>query len=127
MKKIALIAVAAMVMLTACTNKETASIDGTRWYYSKVDNGRTITCSMTLQKGGEISIHDKYESYYTAWNDTYNYLITFYSYDGDTHGEITVSESGYSGEKTFSYTLYTNKSKLAATFPSGHSLTLELR
>lgn len=126
MKKLALIAFAAIMLLTACTKDDpAAAINGSRWAYSYTESsGRKITCNLSLRNGGELTITDRYSSHYTEWNDRWRYYIKSYSYDG-TNGTIELrSVSAYTEDGTATFRLNDIKSKMYLSTPKG-SYTLD--
>lgn len=128
MKKLALIAIAALTMLAACTkeNDPAAAIDGSRWAYSYTESsGRKITCNLSLREnGGELTITDRYSSHYTEWNDYWRYYIKSYTYDG-TNGTIELrSGSAYTEDGTATFRLNDIQSKMYLSTPKG-SYTLD--
>ena len=125
MKKLALIAFAAMMILTACTKEEIPTLDGTFWYCSNTDSGgRTRTCSLSLRKnGGELVITDRYSD---LWNDRWQYYVKSYTFDG-TNGTIELrSGNAYTQDGTATFRVNDIQSKMYISTPNG-SFTLDRR
>lgn len=124
MKKLALIAFAAIILLAACTkeNDPAAAIDGSRWAYSYTESsGRKITCNVSLKKGGGIAVTDRYSD---LWNDRWEWSIDSYTYDG-TNGTINLRGKGaYTEDGTATFRLNDIQSKMYLYTPKG-SYTLE--
>ena len=121
MKKLVLIAIAALTMLAACTKEDTTKwIDGTVWTYKLTDGTHKVNVSLSLRKNGELHITDQ-NSYY--WNDNWIYIVRSYDYDGEKSG--TISLGGSAGDGTATFTLNTPKTKMHLSCPKG-SYTLEL-
>ena len=127
MKRILIIA-AAILTLAACTKEDTTKwIDGTQWRYSYTESsGRVKTCSLTLRKGGSLTITDRYSSSQTAWSDKWEYSVTSYTYDGDKSGTIELRGVNYYAEDnaTAKFTLNYNNEKMSISTPNG-SYTLD--
>lgn len=126
MKKLALIAFAAIMLLAACTKDDpAAAIDGSRWAYSYTESsGRKITCNLTLKQGGNLVITDRYSSWQTEWNDRWEYSIKSYTYDG-TNGTINLRKgNAYSEDGTATFKLNDIQSKMYLSTPEG-SYTLD--
>ena len=124
MKKL-LIITAAILTLAACTKEDTTKwIDGTQWRYSYTESsGRVKTCSLTLRKGGSLTITDQ-NSWY--WNDKFEYQVKSYTYDGDKSGTIELRGVNYYAEDnaTANFTLNYNNEKMSISTPNG-SYTLD--
>ena len=127
MKKLLIIA-AAILTLAACTKEDTTKwIDGTQWCYSYTESsGRVKTCSLTLCKGGSLTITDRYSSSQTAWSDKWEYQVKSYTYDGDKSGTIQLRGVNYYVEDnaTAKFTLNYNNEKMSISTPNG-SYTLD--
>ena len=127
MKKLLIIA-AAILTLAACTKEDTTKwIDGTQWRYSYTESsGRVKTCSLTLRKGGNLTITDRYSSSQTAWSDKWEYQVKSYTYDGDKSGTIELHGVNYYAEDnaTANFTLNYNNEKMSISTPNG-SYTLD--
>lgn len=127
MKKLALIAIAAIMLLAACTkeNDPAAAIDGSRWSYSYTESsGRKITCNLTLRQGGGLAITDRYSSWQTEWNNRWEWSIKSYTYDG-TNGTINLRKnSAYTADGTATFRLNDIQSKMYLSTPEG-SYTLD--
>ena len=123
MKKLALIAFAAMIILTACTKEQTPTLDGTSWYVSKTDSGgRKQTCSLSLRhNGGSLTVTD---SHPTLWNNRYEYTVKSYTFDG-TNGTIELrSGSAYTQDGIATFRVNDIQSKMYISTPNG-SFTLD--
>lgn len=122
MKKLALIAIAALTMMAACTkeNDPAAAIDGSRWAYSYIESsGRKITCNVFLKEGGRIAITDRYSSHYTEWDDRWEWSINSYTYDG-TNGTINLRKgNAYTEDGTATFRLNDIQSKMYLSTPQG--------
>ena len=128
MKKLALIAFAAMMILTTCTKEDTATLDGTSWYCSNTDSGgRKKTCSLSLRhNGGGLTITDSYSSWQTSWNNKYEYTVKSYTFDG-TNGTIELrSGNAYTQDGTATFRVNDIQSKMYISTPNG-SFTLDRR
>jgi hypothetical protein len=127
MKKLLIIA-AAILTLAACTKEDSTKwIDGTQWRYSYTESsGRVKTCSLTLRKGGGLTITDRYSSSQTAWSDKWEYQVKSYTYDGDKSGTIELRGVNYYAEDnaTANFTLNYNNEKMSLSTPNG-SYTLD--
>lgn len=127
MKKLALIAFAAIMMLAACTkeNDPAAAIDGSRWAYSYTESsGRKITCNLSLRQGGGLAITDRYSSWQTEWNNRWEWSIKSYTYDG-TNGTIKLKKgNAYTADGTATFRLNDIQSKMYLSTPQG-SYTLD--
>ena len=127
MKKLLIIA-AAILTLAACTKEDSTKwIDGTQWRYSYTESsGRVKTCSLTLHKGGNLTITDRYSSSQTAWSDKWEYQVKSYTYDGDKYGTIELRGVNYYAEDnaTAKFTLNYNNEKMSISTPNG-SYTLD--
>jgi hypothetical protein len=127
MKKLLIIA-AAILTLAACTKEDSTKwIDGTQWRYSYTESsGRVKTCSLTLRKGGGLTITDRYSSSQTAWSDKWEYQVKSYTYDGDKSGTIELRGVNYYAEDnaTANFTLNYNNEKMSISTPNG-SYTLD--
>ena len=127
MKKLLIIA-AAILTLAACTKEDSTKwIDGTQWRYSYTESsGRVKTCSLTLRKGGNLTITDRYSSSQTAWSDKWEYQVKSYTYDGDKSGTIELRGVNYYAEDnaTAKFTLNYNNEKMSISTPNG-SYTLD--
>ena len=127
MKKLLIIA-AAILTLAACTKEDTTKwIDGTQWRYIYTESsGRVKTCSLTLRKGGSLTITDRYSSSQTAWSDKWEYQVKSYTYDGDKSGTIELRGVNYYAEDnaTANFTLNYNNEKMSISTPNG-SYTLD--
>lgn len=128
MKKLALIAFAAMMILTACTKEDTATLDGTFWHCSNTESsGRTKTCSLSLRKnGGELVITDKYSSWQTEWNNRWQYNVKSYTFDGINGTIELLSGSAYTQDGTSTFRVNDIQSKMYISTPNG-SFTLDRR
>ena len=126
MKKLLIIA-AAILTLAACTKEDSTKwIDGTQWRYSYTESsGRVKTCSLTLRKGGGLTITDRYSSSQTAWSDKWKYNITSYTYDGDKSSTIELrGANAYSSDGSARFTLNYDQKKMSLSTPNG-SYTLD--
>lgn len=123
MKKLALIAFAALTMLAACTKDDpAAAIDGSRWSYSHTESsGRKKTCKLTLKKGSSLVITDSYSD---LWNDRWEYSISSYTYNGH-NGTIELRKgNAYTEDGTATFSLNDIQSKMYLSTPNG-SYTLD--
>lgn len=139
MKKLALILLAALT-LAACEKDHSASINNTRWYYKNVEPdyqgyNRIITYSLSLHKGGELLITDKYNGPSTEWNDRFRYYVIDYTLTDETHGTITYRDlnhyyssaiGNYGDTTTHTFILKAKGTKMSLSSPYG-SATLELQ
>ena len=128
MKKLALIAFAAMMILTACTKEKTPTLDGTSWYCSKTDSGgRKQTCSISFRNnGGGLGITDSYSSWQTSWDYKYEYTIKSYTFDGES-GIINLQQANsYTRDGTATFRVNDIQSILYISTPNG-SFTLDRR
>ena len=127
MKRIFIIS-AVILTLAACTKEDTTKwIDGTQWRYSYTESsGRVKTCSLTLHKGGSLTITDRYSSSQTAWSDKWEYQVKSYTYDGDKSGTIELRGVNYYAEDNAAanFTLNYNNEKMSISTPNG-SYTLD--
>lgn len=129
MKKLALIAFAAMMMLAACTKENDNSkwIDGTDWKYSyRNDEGFKKECYLSLRNGGgEASYYYGFPpSYGYAYTDL-RYYVKSYTYDGDKSGTIELRGSNYyANDCTATFTLNYDQKKMSISC-TDFSCTLE--
>jgi hypothetical protein len=125
MKKFVLILMATL-SLAACSKDDSKWIDGTQWKYNYTESsGRVKTCSLTLRKGGNLTITDRYSSSQTSWSDKWEYQIKSYSYDGDKSGTIELrGANAYSSDGTAMFTLNYDQKKMSLSTPNG-SYTLD--
>lgn len=122
MKKLALIAFAAITLLTACTKdpEPVTTLYNTRWAYSYTEyTGRKITCDLTLkEKGGSLLITDSYSGQ-NAWNDRWTYGVYSYTFDG-TNGTIYLQHgNAYTEDGTATFRLNDIQSKMYLSTPNG--------
>lgn len=128
MKKLALIAIAALTMLAACTKDDSTKwIDGTAWKYSyRNDEGFKEECYLSLRNGGgEASYYYGFPpSYGYAYTDL-RYYVKSYTYDGDKSGTIELRGSNYyANDCTASFTLNYDQKKMSISC-TDFSCTLE--
>ncbi len=123
MKKLLLLATV-LLSLVACTKEDpTKWIDGTSWRYDYTENsGRVKTCALTLRKGGNLTITDRYSSHQTAWSDRWEYQVKSYTYDGDKSGSISLRGVSYYAEDTATatFTLNYDQKKMSIFTPNGY-------
>lgn len=122
MKKLLIIA-AAILTFASCTKDDSKWIDGTSWRYSYTESsGRVKTCSLTLRKGGGLTITDRYSSSQTAWSDKWEYQVKSYTYDGDKSGTIELRGVNYYAEDnaTATFTLNYDQKKMSLSTPNGY-------
>lgn len=114
MKKLALIAFAALTMLAACTKDENINIDNTSWYAKDINGDRQITYNLSLGRGtGSLHIYDYVSSNY---NWTIDYRITSYTLNDDGTGTMTFDLDRYDpnwhGPETHDFDLRVNNTKM---------------
>ncbi len=128
MKKITLIAIAALTMLAACTKEDTTKwIDGTEWKYTyRNSEGFKEECHLSLRHGGgEASYYWGFPpSYGYAYTDL-RYYVKSYTYDGDKSGTIELRGSNYyANDCTATFTLNYDQKKMSISC-TDFSCTLE--
>ena len=125
MKKSILLTLAALAILaTGCKKEDPAAwIEGTYWQYQETRyDGYTYKCTLTLRKGGELSISFK-NGYYASGN--YRYTVSSYKYDGDKTGTITLSSypgagAATTGSGSASFTLSYDQKQMNLNTPQGN-------
>lgn len=126
MKKLALIAIAALTMLAACTKDDPKWIDGTLWKYSSQNSeGYKEECSLSLRNNGEARYYRGFPpSYGYAYTDL-RYYVKSYTYDGDKSGTIELRGSNYyANDCTATFTLNYDQKKMSISC-TDFSCTLE--
>lgn len=86
MKKLALIAFAAMMILTACTKEQAPTLDGTSWEAHKINGDRQTTYTLNINNGkGLLSVNDRVTGIY---NSNLKYEVMSYTFTDETHGTM---------------------------------------
>ena len=121
MKKAILIALAALAILaTGCTKEDPAAwIEGTHWYYQETrQDGYKYKCSLTLRKGGSLSVW--FKNGYYAFGD-YQYTVTSYTYDGNKTGTVSLKGTNQYADPTASasFTLTYDQKQMHLSTPHG--------
>lgn len=119
-----IILLASFLTLASCTKEDTGKwIDGTTWRYTKTDGEHKVNVTLSLSKGGGLTITDK-NSYY--WNDKYEYSVTSYTYDGEKSGTIQLRGINYYAEDnaTATFSLNYDQREMHLHSPNG-SYTLK--